>query len=141
MGLSKEEVESMQERLRDFQERLGIDDTCENSENGRKNEKDKNEVVPEKLTELLKNNDPAASGNGILDAFSSILKNGTAQETKILEPQKEIDTKSYFSDNMLKEELSLEDIITVSHKDGDGYKAVFVTIGDIVKFIKNNLDK
>jgi hypothetical protein len=150
MGLNKEDFEKMQEKLSELQERLGIEDELPvKSEVPKQEENGDNDegISPEKLKELIKsgefmkNKDTSPGGKGILDAFSDILGKGLTGETQTPEVQKPIDMNSYFSENMLKDKITVDDIITISHKENDGYKAAFITIGDLIKFIKLQIGK
>ena len=49
--------------------------------------------------------------------------------------EKPLDIHQYFEDNRLKEPISDEDMITVSKKTETGYRAFFVTFGDLKKAI------
>ena len=48
---------------------------------------------------------------------------------------KPLDIRQYFEDNRLKDPISDEDMITVSKKTETGYRAFFVTFGDLKKAI------
>lgn len=78
------------------------------------------------------------SGNPILDMFSNILKDGLAQENSIISKPEPINIKEYFKQNTINgDELKDEDLITVSLSENNGYRAVFVKLGDLKKFLRS----
>lgn len=77
-----------------------------------------------------------------LDMFSKLIQNGLGEminnKTKSFATQsgQNFDINNYFEANRCKEQLSDDDMITLSRKTPDGYRAVFVTLGDLKKFLK-----
>ena len=75
--------------------------------------------------------------NNILSAFSGLINSGLNQTIKKPQITPQIDIISYFEQNTLKDssKLSDDDLMTISQKTENGYKASFVRLGDLKKFI------
>jgi hypothetical protein len=78
--------------------------------------------------------------NNILSTFSGLINSGLNQTIKKPQITPQIDILSYFKQNTLKDssKLSDDDLMTISQKTENGYKASFVRLGDLKKFILEN---
>jgi hypothetical protein len=78
--------------------------------------------------------------NNILSTFSGLINSGLNQTIKKPQITPQIDIVSYFKQNTLKDssKLSDDDLMTISQKTENGYKASFVRLGDLKKFILEN---
>lgn len=83
------------------------------------------------------------SGDVDMVAVMQGMLNGMLGQAAVIpevEPE-EVDPKKYFEENTLKgRKLSDDDMVTVSLKEKDGYKAVFVRLGDLKKYILGGPD-
>lgn len=131
MGLNEKDIDDIED-IEDIEENEEEDNPYENPENGF-------EALKKALEEKYSDNSDAA---GLLERISNLFGNGIPeQNSQQYQPQPEFDMNSYFKENMIKEELTTDDIITISHKEKNGHKAVFITLGDLVKFIKLQIEK
>lgn len=75
--------------------------------------------------------------NNILSTLSGFINSGLNQTIKKPQTTPQIDIVSYFKQNTLKDSsnLSDDDLMTISQKTENGYKASFVRLGDLKKFI------
>jgi hypothetical protein len=75
--------------------------------------------------------------NNILNTFSGLINSGLNQTIKKPQITPQIDIISYFKQNTLEDssKLSDDDLMTISQKTENGYKASFVRLGDLKKFI------
>ena len=78
--------------------------------------------------------------NNILSTFSGLINSGLNQTIKKPQTTPQMDIMSYFKQNTLKDssKLSDDDLMTISQKTENGYKASFVRLGDLKKFILEN---
>jgi hypothetical protein len=78
--------------------------------------------------------------NNILNTFSGLINSGLNQTIKKPQITPQIDIISYFKQNTLEDssKLSDDDLMTISQKTVNGYKASFVRLGDLKKFILEN---
>jgi hypothetical protein len=78
--------------------------------------------------------------NNILSTFSGLINSGLNQTIKKPQITPQIDIISYFKQNTLEDssKLSDDDLMTISQKTENGYKASFVRLGDLKKFILEN---
>jgi hypothetical protein len=79
--------------------------------------------------------------NNILSTFSGLINSGLNQTIKKPQITPQIDILSYFKQNTLKDssKLSDDDLMTISQKTENGYKASFVRLGDLKKFINGDI--
>lgn len=79
--------------------------------------------------------------NNILSTFSGLINSGLNQTIKKPQITPQIDIVSYFKQNTLKDssKLSDDDLMTISQKTENGYKASFVRLGDLKKFINGDI--
>lgn len=73
----------------------------------------------------------------IMDVVQGMMSNALGQGDIFGSAELEdVDIVKYFDENTLKDrKLSDDDMITVSLKEKDGYRAVFVKLGDLRKYI------
>ena len=79
--------------------------------------------------------------NNILSTFSGLINSGLNQTIKKPQSTTQIDIVSYFKQNTLKDssKLSDDDLMTISQKTENGYKASFVKLGDLKKFLNGDI--
>lgn len=75
--------------------------------------------------------------NNILSTFSGLINSGLNQAIKKPQITPQIDIMSYFKQNTLGDssKLSDDDLMTISQKTENGYRASFIRLGDLKKFI------
>ena len=75
-----------------------------------------------------------------LDIISKFIRDGLGNISNItakssLSSDGKFDINDYFESNICKEPLADDDMITISKKTNDGYKAVFVKLGELRNFL------